>query len=159
MFKITLEIVTLENRGKAAVTSKNPPVPPINHIVKQQFLGSYGMVFWRKEGLGDGLSLPHHLLAKDVMTYDAVEHTIRARWLKMFKITLEIVTLENRGKAAVTSKNPPVPPINHIVKQQFLGSYGMVFWRTEGLGDGSGCEGSSHHSQHREIGIASYVYY
>ena len=54
----------------------------------------------------------------------------------MFKITLEIVTLENRGKEAVTSKNPPVPPINHIVKQQFLGSYGMVFGRTEGLGDG-----------------------
>ena len=72
MFKITLEIVTLENRGKGAVTSKNPPVPPINHIVKQQFLGSYGMVFWRTEGLGDGLLL-HHLLANNVMTYDAVQ--------------------------------------------------------------------------------------
>jgi len=79
MFKITLEIVTLENGGKEAVTSKNPPVPPINHIVKQLFLGSYGMVFWRTEGLGDGLSLPHHSLANNVMTYDAVEHTIRAR--------------------------------------------------------------------------------
>ena len=73
MFKITLEIVTLENRGKGAVTSKNPPVPPIKHIVKQLFLGIYGMVFWQTEGLGDGLSLLHHLLANNVMIYDAVQ--------------------------------------------------------------------------------------
>ena len=62
--------------------------------------------------------------------------TIRARWFIMFKITLEIVTLDLEGPAAVTSKNPPVPPINHIVKVQFLSVYGMVFWRTEGFRDG-----------------------
>ena len=112
-------------------------------------------------GKGGLLSRGKSRLEKVCITKSVIRvgPSIRARWLKMFKITLEIVTLENRGKAAVTSKNPPVPPINHIVKQQFLGSYGMVFWRTEGLGDGSGCEGSSHHSQHRETGIASYVYY
>ena len=57
MFKITLEIVTLDLEGPVAVTSKNPPVPPINHIVKVQFLGVYGMVFWRTEGFRDGLPL------------------------------------------------------------------------------------------------------
>ena len=62
--------------------------------------------------------------------------TIRARWFIMFKITLEIVTLDLEGPVAVTSKNPPVPPINHIVKVQFLSVYGMVFWRTEGFRDG-----------------------
>ena len=62
--------------------------------------------------------------------------SIRARWLKMFKITLEIVTLDLEGPVAVTSKNPPVPPINYIVKVQFLSVYGMVFWRKEGFRDG-----------------------
>ena len=89
-------------------------------------------------GKGGLLSRGKSRLEKVCITKSVIRvgPSIRARWLKMFKITLEIVTLENRGKAAVTSKNPPVPPIKHIVKQQFLGSYGMVFWRTEGLGDG-----------------------
>ena len=57
MFKITLEIVTLDLEGPVAVTSKNPSVPPINHIVKVQFLSVYGMVFGRTEGFRDGLTL------------------------------------------------------------------------------------------------------
>ena len=89
-------------------------------------------------GKGGLLSRGKSRLEKVCITKSVIRlgPSIRARWLKMFKITLEIVTLENRGKEAVTSKNPPVPPINHIVKQLFLGSYGMVFRRTEGLGDG-----------------------